>query len=172
MANLPFTRPSNPTSGEPVPSGAIAEIMDAIIAGAKNVSSRTFKSGSALQATNWAFSGGGVTGGWTSSAAGSLYLAVPNLEQGDRVKTFKVRAQGDGSVDVTYTLAVVRDDVATTIATLVDNNRAAAWGDAVLAFSSGPYTLAANEWLVLIATANAANAKVLHCTYSWDRPLP
>jgi hypothetical protein len=170
---LPYSRSSNPTGAAPVLSADVAELMDACIADAQNTYQLTFKA-IAYAATNWAQEIAGGTCNLLSSGAGLAFLQCPALKPGTRILGFKARAKGDGAVDVTYNLlAGIDDGTGTTLATLVDNNRSgAAWSDAVLAMTGGvPYTVAVGDSIVLTALASAANARILKCTLTLDRPI-
>jgi hypothetical protein len=104
----------------------------------------------------------------TSTGAGTAQLDVP-CEVGDRITGIEVLAFGDGVVDATITLDYLDTSlVATNIATLADNNRAAAWGFAIPSVTA--HTMADGERLRLSIAANAANYRVGQVKLIYDRP--
>lgn len=160
---LPTSRNETCTNASPVNPNLINDLQDCVV-GKK--CGPTVRPQLAL---------GGV--GW-SAPAGQLYLlstgpgtAIIPLytETGDRITGLTLAAFGDGAVDVVYTLKKIGPTMAgaVSLGTIADNNRAAAWGDVVIAVAAS--IMGAGEALYLEAVASAANARLGVIRQTYDR---
>lgn len=168
---LPYSRPSNPTTGEAVSSADIAEIMDAIVRGAKNVRKRTFWP-QPFYVGSFSIDVATFVGRCIVSAAGGLpvNIGVP-VEDGDRILGFSCLAYGDGAVDTTHLLEIEHTDMSlAAFASALDVNRAAVWGSVAYTLLAGVYTMLPGEGLRLTVSANAANARIGLCSLLYDHP--
>lgn len=121
---------------------------------------------------NW--TAGIATGGpfLKSLASDNVLIHVPT-ETGDRITGFTYAALGNGTVDASAFLTVGTGNQAvagTTIGSITDNNRAAAWGDVVLTGPFTPHVMAAGEALLLQLAPNATGYQIGRCLLQYDRP--
>lgn len=120
---------------------------------------------------NWTT--GIATGGpfLKSLASDNVLIHVP-CETGDRITGLTYAALGNGTVDATSFLVVGTGNQAvagTTIGSSTDTNRAAAWGDVVLAGPFTPHVMAAGEALLLQIVPNSSAYQVGRCLLQYDR---
>jgi hypothetical protein len=106
VGNLPESRTTTLTPGDPVPSALINEIQDNIVGGFRRVFSRTFRpvliygTSSPFTETLLGISGDHMTV-FESPAGATLAQYYVSYEDGDRVIGFGTPIRGDGAVDVT-----------------------------------------------------------------------
>lgn len=164
---LPTSREETATAAATVKASLLNSIQDAIIGGKKAATKKLF-SPLPLKFSNAAWNL--VTGGalYVEPTASTAFLALSGFEVGDRITGFENRAYGNGVTDVTYTLYVVGvGGLYTTLATLTDTNRAAAWGTNVGVVT--PAVLAAGESLLLQVDSNGGGYRIGAQTLTYDR---
>lgn len=160
---LPTSRNETATNATPVNPNLINDIQDCVI-GKKCPSSARTTLG--IAGVGWSAPAGQVYA--LSTGPGTLLVPLPS-ETGDRITGLVLAAFGDGAVDVTYNLKKIGPTMAgpVTIGAIVDNNRAAAWGDVALVVT--PAVMGVGETLYLEAIASAANARVGVIRQTYDR---
>lgn len=164
---LPTSREETATAAANVKSNTINAIQDAIIGGKKAATKKIINP---LPLKFYNSGWNVVTGGahYIEPAAGSSsFLAPDGFEVGDRITGFEVRAYGNGVADITYTLMLVSPSgLYTTLSTITDLNRAAAWGSAVGVVT--PAVLAAGESLLIQVDATNGT-RIGAFTLTYDR---
>lgn len=106
---------------------------------------------------------------WTNTVASGSTIAVA-CDEGDRITALIFKAFGNGVVDATATLHYFDDATwpnPTTIGTIADNNRAAAWGDVVVPVT--PQIIGAGGALELVIAPNAAGYSIGKFKSTFDR---
>lgn len=162
---LPTTRNLTATAASQVNANLHNDLQDCIIGKKCPSMVRTTApiqvGSSGVLWTGW---GGRIESIGTQAAS----LAIP-AEVGDRVTALQLGAMGNGVVDVTYDLYVITSSqTLQQIGSLVDTNRAAAWGSAVLSVPV-PTVIGANECLLLVAAPSAAGYSIGSIRLTYDR---
>lgn len=169
--SLPESRNRTYVDGTPVHPGDLNDIQDAIIGSKRGPFTRAHFATPGTEG-DWAAIGNGQAG---SSGAGSTWFEIGGgaAIQGDRLHKLRWQANGDGAVDVTYTIEKTNAFTNGTAPVvlggpLADNNRNA-WGDLEIVVDP-PYTLIEGDIISLKAAASAAAAIVGPLVEDWDHP--
>jgi hypothetical protein len=155
---LPFRRPRTYAALSQLKSADLNAMFDCHIAKAHGLIKVPIPPVIINTGTAWSYDPGMPNDQVVSTGAGLVRLAVP-CEVGDTILGVELRAFGDGAVDAQIDLSYLDAAmVEQPIASLADNNRAAAWGSAIVSALTTPgtiHTMANNERLRLSVNANA-----------------
>lgn len=163
---LPTSRDETCTPAAQVSSNLLNRIQDQIIGNKKPSTTKMLAPKIVNMGSTWTTPGVDTV---QSASAQEAFFDVPS-EVGDRITGLEVTAQGNGVVDATITLYYVNAGmVPTSMGALVDTNRAAAWGQAVVTPNITPHTMAVGERLRLSVNPNAAAYQVGTIRLIYDR---
>ncbi len=168
---LPTSRNTTYSPGvTPVKAADLNALQDAIIGGKRASTQKVFFPFGAIQISNFTHTiGGGSDEYWLSTAAAVMYVPII-MEAGDRITRLQCNVYGDGAADGAITLLKLgTNQVQTTLASIADNNRPAAWTLLEITSVALPYTMLAGESLVLNFSPNAANYRHGNVVLTYDR---
>lgn len=168
---FPYTRIETATPASPIKSAITNSMQDGFVGKKHGSITRTF-SPIPLHAGSWATVAGSM---YLLSGAGGIVAIIPlPVDAGCLIEACSYKGYGDGVVDVTATLRRQLPSMAgiTDLGSVVDNNRAAAYGDVVLAMTGTAADRTIDDYnsLFLQLSASAANARCGNIKLTYSRP--